>query len=295
MFDTVLDRQPRRDRRPGHPHAAARSASARSPSTATPTRARAHVARRRRGRPPRPGRRPRESYLNIDRCSTPPRRTGAQAVHPGYGFLSENAAFAAACADAGITFIGPPPDAIATMGDKIQAKQPSRAAGVPVVPGRRRPGMTDARARSPRPTEIGYPGPGQAVGRRRRQGHARSSSGPQDLARRPGQRPARGGGVVRRRHPLPRAVRRRPRHIEVQVLADAHGNVGPPRRARVQPAAPAPEDRRGGAVAAARRRHARGASARPRSTPPGASTTSARARSSSSSSASGPTSSSSWR
>ena len=82
----------------------------------------------------------RDSYLNIPAVVDAAVRTGAQAVHPGYGFLSENADFAAALASAGLTFIGPPVGAIQTMGDKIAAKGTVSAFGVPVVPGIARPG-----------------------------------------------------------------------------------------------------------------------------------------------------------
>src|SRR5262247_2415853 len=76
-----------------------------------------------------------ESYLDIPRIVEACRKSGAEAVHPGYGFLSENPAFARALAKAGVTFIGPPADAVAAMGDKIQSKKLARAAGVSSVPG----------------------------------------------------------------------------------------------------------------------------------------------------------------
>src|SRR3954453_504532 len=84
-----------------------------------------------------------QSYLSIERVLEAAARTGAQAIHPGYGFLSENVDFARACEEAGIVFIGPPVAAIEAMGDKIRAKQTVMAAGVPVVPGRTEPGMSD--------------------------------------------------------------------------------------------------------------------------------------------------------
>jgi acetyl/propionyl-CoA carboxylase alpha subunit len=78
---------------------------------------------------------PSESYLNADRIIAAARETGAEAIHPGYGFLSEKATFAAACAEAGLVFIGPPPEAMRAMGSKIGARQLMQSSGVPVVPG----------------------------------------------------------------------------------------------------------------------------------------------------------------
>src|SRR4051794_14784646 len=97
-----------------------------------------------------------QSYLSIERVLDAARRTGAQAVHPGYGFLSENVEFARACEQAGIVFIGPPVAAIEAMGDKIRAKQTVAAAGVPVVPGRTEPGMDDD-AVALAAIEVGFP------------------------------------------------------------------------------------------------------------------------------------------
>ena len=98
----------------------------------------------------------RESYLSIDRVVQACRDTGAQAVHPGYGFLSENADFAQALSDNGIVFIGPPVHAVQVMGDKIRAKQAVAKAGVPVVPGRTDEGMTDDDLLAAA-DEVGYP------------------------------------------------------------------------------------------------------------------------------------------
>src|SRR5687768_7649429 len=75
-----------------------------------------------------------DSYLSTERIIAAARQTGCDAIHPGYGFLSENAEFAAACADAGMTFIGPPPSALSLMGSKISARRVAREAGSPVVP-----------------------------------------------------------------------------------------------------------------------------------------------------------------
>jgi acetyl-CoA carboxylase biotin carboxylase subunit len=171
---------------------------------------------------------PAESYLRIDRIIDAARAAGADAVHPGYGFLSENEDFAAACRDARLTFIGPTPEAIALMGSKTAARRAARAAGVTVVPGTDEPlgaEVSDSTIVT-RAQDVGFPVMVKAV--------------------------AGGGGkgmrVVRDAADLPSAVRAarseagaafgdsaiylerrlgRPRHIEVQLLADHHGAVLP--------------------------------------------------------------------
>jgi acetyl-CoA/propionyl-CoA carboxylase, biotin carboxylase, biotin carboxyl carrier protein len=165
----------------------------------------------------------RDSYLNIPAVVDAAVRTGAQAVHPGYGFLSENADFAAALGLAGVTFIGPPVGAIQTMGDKIAAKGTVAAFGVPVVPGIARPGLTDDELIAAA-EQIGYPvlvkpsagGGGKGM---------RMVEQPADLpaalvsARRESAAAFGDDTLFLERFVL------RPRHIEVQVLADAYGNV----------------------------------------------------------------------
>ena len=165
----------------------------------------------------------RDSYLNIPAVVDAAVRTGAQAVHPGYGFLSENADFAAALASAGVTFIGPPVGAIQTMGDKIAAKGTVSEFGVPVVPGIARPGLTDDELIAAA-DEIGYPvlvkpsagGGGKGM---------RMVEQPADLpaalvsARRESAAAFGDDTLFLERFVL------RPRHIEVQVLADTYGNV----------------------------------------------------------------------
>ncbi|HEY2449126.1 MAG TPA: biotin carboxylase N-terminal domain-containing protein [Mycobacterium sp.] len=165
----------------------------------------------------------RDSYLNIPAVVDAAVRTGAQAVHPGYGFLSENADFAAALASAGVTFIGPPVGAIQTMGDKIAAKGTVSEFGVPVVPGIARPGLTDDELLAAA-DQIGYPvlvkpsagGGGKGM---------RMVEQPADLpaalvsARRESAAAFGDDTLFLERFVL------RPRHIEVQVLADSYGNV----------------------------------------------------------------------
>ncbi|MFC9875333.1 acetyl/propionyl/methylcrotonyl-CoA carboxylase subunit alpha [Nocardia salmonicida] len=165
----------------------------------------------------------RESYLSIEKVVDAAVRSGAQAVHPGYGFLSENSAFAAALSDAGIVFLGPPAEAIEVMGDKITAKKTVTAFGVPVVPGIAEPGLTDDQLIAAA-TEIGYPvlvkpsAGGGGKGMRR-------VADPADLpAALVSARREAGAAFGDDTLFLERFVNR-PRHIEVQVLADKFGNV----------------------------------------------------------------------
>jgi acetyl-CoA/propionyl-CoA carboxylase biotin carboxyl carrier protein len=165
----------------------------------------------------------RQSYLSIEAIVDAARRTGAQAVHPGYGFLSENAEFAAALHDADIVFIGPPAKAIGTMGDKITAKAAVSAFGVPVVPGISRPGLTDDELITGAP-EVGFPvlvkpsagggGKGMRVVHSAAELPAALASARREAAS------AFGDDTLF----LERFVLN-PRHIEVQVVADSHGNV----------------------------------------------------------------------
>jgi acetyl-CoA/propionyl-CoA carboxylase biotin carboxyl carrier protein len=159
-----------------------------------------------------------ESYLSVERLLEAAARTGAQAVHPGYGFLSENAHFARACAEAGLVFIGPPADAIALMGDKIRAKETVQAAGVPVVPGGRDPGLADAARELGAPVLLKPSAGGGGKGMRL----VRDLSLLEDeiAAARREARASFGDDTL-----LVERWIDRPRHIEIQVLADGHGNV----------------------------------------------------------------------
>ncbi len=164
-----------------------------------------------------------ESYLNIDAVIAAARETGAQAIHPGYGFLAENAAFARACADAGIVFIGPGERALEVMGDKIRAKQHVSAYGVPTVPGFSAVGMTDA-AIADAAREIGFPllvKPSAGGGGKGMQVVRAGDELPDALATARRVATAAFGDDAL----LLERLIERPRHIEVQVLADAHGAV----------------------------------------------------------------------
>ena len=170
-----------------------------------------------------------ESYLNIDRLVAAAVASGATLVHPGYGFLAENAAFASACERAGLTFVGPSPGVIRLMGDKHSAREAAVRAGVPVVPGTAQPFRSDAPGRgesSRRPGEVGYPLLVKAVAGGGGKG-MRAVERPADLpsalrmARSEAAAAFGDGGVY-----LERRLDT-PRHIEIQLLADAHGTVVP--------------------------------------------------------------------
>ena len=109
-----------------------------------------------------------QSYLQTEKILAAAKDTGADAIHPGYGFFSENAGFARAVEKAGLTFIGPPPDAIVAMGDKVESRKLMTAAGVPVVPGSPDTLETEEQVREIA-NKIGYPDHGESGGRRRRQ------------------------------------------------------------------------------------------------------------------------------
>jgi propionyl-CoA carboxylase alpha chain len=163
------------------------------------------------------------SYLSIERILEACQSTGAAAVHPGYGFLSENAAFARALGEAGIVFIGPPPSAIEAMGDKIESKRFAAKAGVRTVPGH--PGViADAEEADRVAAAIGYPvmikasagGGGKGMRIARDETEAREGFG---LARSEAKSSFGDDRIFIERYI------EEPRHIEIQVLADAHGNV----------------------------------------------------------------------
>ncbi len=165
-----------------------------------------------------------ETYLRGDKIIEIAQRHGCDAIHPGYGFLSENAGFAQACRDAGITFIGPAPDVIRAMGDKITAKQAFVAAGVPVVPGWSGDGHESADAIAREAVRIGFPvlikaaagGGGKGM---RVVESAAELRGAVEAAQREAKAAFGDGRVF-----LEKFIRR-PRHVEIQIFGDAHGNV----------------------------------------------------------------------
>jgi acetyl-CoA/propionyl-CoA carboxylase biotin carboxyl carrier protein len=165
-----------------------------------------------------------ESYLVIEKLIEVAKRSGAEAVHPGYGFLAENASFAAALEAEGITFIGPPASAIEAMGSKTRARELMAKAGVPIVPGTTKPVATLEEARQVIAETIGYPVAVKAAGGGGGKGFRVAESEEQleaafEGSSREGEKFFSDPTVYLERY-LPD-----PRHVEVQVLADKHGNV----------------------------------------------------------------------
>jgi len=166
---------------------------------------------------------PAESYLNVAKIIETAKEAGAEAIHPGYGFLAENAGFARACDEAGIVFIGPPPEAIEAMGSKTRAREIMQEAGVPIVPGATETAadVEDAKRQA---EEAGYPVACKAAGGGGGKGF-RVAMTPDDLeeayegASREGEKFFSDPRVYVERY------LEDPRHVEVQVLADSHGNV----------------------------------------------------------------------
>ncbi len=164
-----------------------------------------------------------ESYLKIDAVLAAAKRAGAQAIHPGYGFLSENAAFAEACSNAGIVFIGPPPEAIRAMGSKSAAKALMEKAGVPLVPGyhgdKQDPKRLAAEAK-----KIGFPVLIKATAGGGGKG-MRIVESAKDFAEALASAKREAAAAFGDNRVLIEAYLKRPRHIEVQVFADAQGNA----------------------------------------------------------------------
>ena len=166
---------------------------------------------------------PAESYLNVEKILQVAKDAGAEAIHPGYGFLAENAPFAAACEQAKITFIGPPPKAIEAMGSKTEARQIMQKAGVPIVPGATEP-VKDVEEAKKQAKEIGYPIACKAAGGGGGKGFRVAQSEDEleeafEGASREGERFFSDPTVYLERY------LEDPRHVEVQMLADAKGNV----------------------------------------------------------------------
>ncbi|MDX6623104.1 MAG: acetyl-CoA/propionyl-CoA carboxylase, biotin carboxylase, biotin carboxyl carrier protein [Solirubrobacterales bacterium] len=166
---------------------------------------------------------PAESYLSIERIVEAARESGAEAIHPGYGFLSERAAFAAACAEAGIVFVGPGPEAIALLGDKVAAKEAAVAAGVPVLPGLQGEKLSDEEILAWAGDEelpamlkaaAGGGGKGMRIVRTR-----------EELAEALGAARREAQGAFGDDRLLVERYVERSRHIEIQVIADGHGNA----------------------------------------------------------------------
>ncbi len=164
-----------------------------------------------------------ESYLSIPKIIAAAKKTGADAIHPGYGFLSENAAFAEACAAAGLIFVGPPAKAIAAMGDKRRAKEIVREAGVPVVPGYDGADQ-DPKVLAEKAKEVGFPvllkASAGGGGKGMRVVHAED-----ELADAIGAAKREAKGAFGDDTMLVEKYVERPRHVEIQILGDSHDGV----------------------------------------------------------------------
>jgi acetyl-CoA/propionyl-CoA/long-chain acyl-CoA carboxylase, biotin carboxylase, biotin carboxyl carrier protein len=165
-----------------------------------------------------------ESYLVVEKIIEVARKAGADAIHPGYGFLAENADFARACEEAGVVFIGPPPGAIDAMGSKTRAREIMSEAGVPIVPGTTDPVESVDDARKVIADSVGYPVAIKAAGGGGGKGFRVAESEDElekafEGASREGEKFFSDATVYVERY-LPD-----PRHVEVQVLADEHDNV----------------------------------------------------------------------
>ncbi len=165
-----------------------------------------------------------ENYLNVGKILEVAARAGAEAIHPGYGFLAENAPFAQACEDAGVVFIGPPASAIEAMGSKTRARELMQAAGVPIVPGTTEAVATVADALRIAKEEVGFPVAVKAAGGGGGKGFRVALSEDEleaafEGSSREGEKFFSDPTVYLERY------LHDPRHVEVQVLADRHGNV----------------------------------------------------------------------
>jgi acetyl-CoA/propionyl-CoA carboxylase, biotin carboxylase, biotin carboxyl carrier protein len=165
-----------------------------------------------------------ENYLNVEKILDAAKRSGAEAIHPGYGFLAENAPFAQACEDAQIVFIGPPASAIEAMGSKTRARELMQAAGVPIVPGTTEPVASVADALKIAKAQIGFPVAVKAAGGGGGKGFRVALTedeleGAFEGSSREGEKFFSDPTVYLERY------LHDPRHVEVQVLADRHGNV----------------------------------------------------------------------
>jgi acetyl-CoA/propionyl-CoA carboxylase biotin carboxyl carrier protein len=165
-----------------------------------------------------------DNYLSVEKILDAARKSGAEAIHPGYGFLAENAPFAQACEDAGIVFIGPPASAIEAMGSKTRARELMQAAGVPIVPGTTEAVVTVAEALRIAKDEIGFPVAVKAAGGGGGKGFRVALSedeleGAFEGSSREGEKFFSDPTVYLERY------LHDPRHVEVQILADRHGTV----------------------------------------------------------------------